>query len=100
MDAVYEGETWANICMRGNQNFLQGRYYATTKAVDGIDTIDTVYKLEPDNTFQRFDFESTNSKIIRGSQVFLPLGARGTPPTHKLRLSRTTRSPNSNLVVV
>ena len=100
MDAVYEGETWANICMRGNQNFLQGRYYATTKAVDGIDTIDTVYKLEPDNTFQRFEFYPGNSKQIRSTQVYLPLGARGTPPTHKLRLIRTTRPPHGDLVVV
>ena len=98
--ATYEGESWANICMRGNQNFIQGRHYATTKVVEGIGTIDTVYKLEPDNTFQRFDFVSANSHKIRSTQVYLPLGARGTPPTHKLRLVRTTRPPNGDLEVV
>ena len=32
--------------------------------------------------------------------MFLPLGARGTPPTHKLRLVRTTRPPKGDLEVV
>ena len=98
--ATYNGESWADICKRGNQNFIQGRHYATTKIVDGIHTIDTVYKLEPDNTFQRFDFVSIGSRKIRGTRVFLPLGARGTPPTHKLRLVRTTRPPKGDLEVV
>jgi len=62
--------------------------------------VDAVYKLEPDNMFQRFDFVSTSSKKIRGTRVFLPLGARGTPPTHKLRLVRTTRPPNGALEVI
>ena len=38
--ATYNGESWADICKRGNQNFIQGRHYATTKIVDGIHTID------------------------------------------------------------
>ena len=32
--------------------------------------------------------------------MFLPLGTRGTPPTHKLRLVRTTRPPNGDLEVI
>ena len=75
MTATCEGEGWANICKRGDQNFMQGRHYATTRVVDGVHTIDAVYKLEPDNTFQLFDFVSADSKQIRGTQVFLPLGA-------------------------
>ena len=66
----------------------------------GIHTMDIVYKLEPDNTFQRFDFVSIGSRKIRGTRVFLPLGAHGTPPTHKLRLVRTTRPPKGDLEVV
>ena len=50
--------------------------------------------------FQRYDFVSATSKKIKSTQVFLPLGARGTPPTHKLRLVRTTRPPNGDLEVV
>ena len=43
---------------------------------------------------------SIGSKKSRGTRVFLPLGARGTPPTHKLRLVRTTRPPRGDLEVV
>ena len=100
MTATCEGESWANICMSGNQNFMQGRHYATTRVVDGTHSIDTIYKLEPDNTFQRFDFVSADRRKIRCTQVFLPLGARGTPPAHEIRLVRTTRPPNGELEVV
>ena len=86
---VWEGIDGRDYAITGTWGARGEAFLWDVTDPSNIHTIDTVYKLEPGNTFQRFDFVSIGSKKIRGTRVFLPLGARGTPPTHQRSGMRT-----------